>query len=254
MKHRRLDDIAGLTHPGLRRQNNEDAIAWDLECGLALVADGIGGHNAGEVASLTVARSIKADLLAVCRGAPAADGSDSRESRQALVQELVRRADGRVRTTATRDPKFNGMGTTLALALLGNDFVTVAHVGDSRVYRMRAEELERLTADHQLSDELIRRVAGGSRHATTVVHRNLLSRALGTHSDSTPEIAHHEIQPGDIYLLCTDGLTLGVSDEELAGLLRRHSLDLRDAAQRAVALANRRGGRDNISVVIARLT
>ena len=254
MPHRRLDGIAGVTHTGLRRRTNEDAIAWDEGCGLAVVADGIGGHNAGETASAAVVRSIKTDLMTACRGNAGAPAGVSRESRQVLVRELVRRADQRVRATATRDPKLSGMGSTVALALLGDDFVTVAHVGDSRVYRMRAGRLERLTVDHQVSEDLTRLAAAGGGAAPSLGHRNLLSRALGTTVDPTPDISHHDLQPGDLYLLCSDGLTLGVSDGELAVLLEEGGGDLREIAQAAVALANRRGGRDNVSVIVARIT
>jgi serine/threonine protein phosphatase PrpC len=250
MNHKRLRDIAGVTHVGRRRRTNEDTMAWDNQLGLALVADGVGGHNGGEVASLTAARSIQADL----RIAMQVDAApDSAERRTALVHELVRRANQRVRTAAGRSRELAGMGTTLALALLGDEYATVANVGDSRVYRMRAGKLECLTKDHFAFAELVERGHVTTEEMSRSNMRNVLSRALGMPGEVAPDLTHQRLEPDDLFLLCSDGLTTAANDEEIGELMRTVGPNLRDAAERAVDLANKRGGRDNVSVILMRI-
>lgn len=254
MKHRLLSDIAGATDTGLRRRANQDAMGWDTELGLALVADGVGGGNAGEVASATAVRAIKSDLRAAVRSARGGPGDPgSRPAQAAMVHELVRRANARVVGMAGRETRLEGMGTTLALVLLSEDFVTVAHVGDSRVYRMRGGSLERLTRDHFMLTELVECGALTADEAERSRHRNVLTRALGMAHSAEPDLSQHPTASGDLYLLCSDGLTTAATDEEIAGLLLEAGDDLQAAAQQAVALANRRGGLDNISVLLMRL-
>jgi protein phosphatase len=252
-KHKRLQDIAGLTDTGLRRRNNEDAIGWDAELGLALVADGIGGNNGGEVASSTAVRSIKSDLQSALRCVSAAPRPGAQRGHAAMVHELVRRANQRILSMAKRDPKLYGMGATLAVALLADDRVVIANVGDSRVYRMRERVFEQLTCDHLLGNEMIRRGSLSTAEAGQSYGRNILSRALGMAGELQLDLVQHPVQSGDVYLLCSDGLTGAISDEEIAALLADAGADLHDVAHGAVALANRRGGRDNISVVLMRI-
>ena len=257
MKHRRLRDIAGVTDIGMRRRNNEDAIAWDAELGLALVADGVGGNNGGEVASSTAVRSIKTDLQIALRAetsdccpmsGPAPEGRHA-----AMVHELVRRANRKILSMAERDPKLDGMGATLAVALLAEDRVVIANIGDSRVYRMRGEEFSQLTRDHLLASELVARGSLSAADAAQSPCRGVLSRALGMDGELQLDVVQHPVESGDVYLLCSDGLTGAVSDNELAAMLQQPDSDLRDVAHGAVALANGRGGRDNISVVLMRI-
>lgn len=248
-------DVYGLTDVGRHRRKNEDAIDWDVALGLAMVADGMGGNRAGEIASATALRSIRTDLSRALgepwRRDPRAG---SRELRGALVVELVRRANQAVRRAANRDQERTGMGTTLALALFGTDFVTVAHVGDSRVYRWRAGTLKRLTTDHSMVQEMIDRGQLDAGQAARSRHRNVITRALGPARDVQVDVAHHALRPGDVYLLCTDGLTGMLPDRELADSLGAYASDMRAAARRFVELANARGGRDNISVVLMRIS
>ena len=253
MKHKRLKDIAGLTDIGLRRHNNEDAIAWDAELGLALVADGIGGNNGGEVASSTAVRCIKSDLQAALRSEPGEAGHASERGHAAMVHELVRRANRRILSMAERDPKLYGMGATLAVALLADDRVVIANVGDSRVYRLRGDVFEQLTRDHLLVRELMERGGLSAQEAGKSRRSNVLSRALGMAGDLQLDLVQHPVQSGDVYLLCSDGLTGAIGDGELSSLLRNPDADLRDLARDAVALANSRGGRDNISIVLMRI-
>lgn len=252
MNHKRLRDIAGVTHVGRRRRTNEDTMAWDNELGLALVADGIGGHNGGEVASLTAARSIQSDLrLALSAGGGVRHERETQ--RAALVQELVRRANQRVRAAAGRSSELTGMGTTLALALLGEEHATIAHVGDSRVYRLRGDTLECLTQDHFAGAELVERGYCTREEVERTGLRNVLSRALGMAGDVEPDLTHQRLQPDDLYLLCSDGLTTAANDDEIGDLMRSAGADLRATAEEAVELANRRGGRDNVSVILMRI-
>jgi len=247
-------EIAGMTDPGRHRRRNEDAIDWDLKLGVAMVADGMGGNLGGDVASATALRSIKDDLRrALADSERHGERSRTRDVRGSLVVELVRRANQGVRKSAARDDRLSGMGTTLVLALVGTDFVTVAHVGDSRVYRMRGGALERLTEDHSMVQELVDRGEIDARQAAISRHRNVITRALGIAQDVQVDVAHHPIAQGDLFLLCSDGLTNMASDRDIAEALRKCEGNLEAAARNAVELANARGGRDNVSVVLMRI-
>lgn len=252
MKHSRLSDIAGLTHVGRRRRNNQDAIAWDAQLGVALVADGVGGGQAGEVASGTAARSIAGDIRAFKDPRAAAAGV-SRESQARLGQELVRRANHKITSMAEREAGLKGMGTTLSMVMLGSDFATTVHVGDSRIYLLRDSRFAQLTRDHSVTEELAAMGHMSEEEAARSALRSTLSRALGVSNAIAPDIEHHALAAGDLYLLCTDGLTKAISDAELAELLQSEGANLQDAASTAIDLANRRGGLDNISIVMMRI-
>lgn len=247
-------EIVGLTDVGRLRERNEDAIDWDSALGVAMLADGMGGSQGGDVASRTALQSIKDDLrraLAdVRRHGPRAH---TREVRGALVVELVRRANQGVRKSASRDNRLSGMGTTLVMALVGPDFLTAAHVGDSRLYRVRGGNVEQLTDDHSMVQELVQRGKLDAAQAARSRHRNVITRALGKSQDVQVDVAHHPISAGDIFLLCSDGLTNMLSDAELGTVFDANPEDLGAAARDAVWLANERGGRDNISIVLIRI-
>ncbi|MCC7487468.1 MAG: serine/threonine-protein phosphatase [Burkholderiales bacterium] len=253
MNHARLKDIAGVTDAGRRRAANDDRMAWDAQLGLALIADGVGGHNAGEIASLAAARSIRADLRMALCAAGGERAGNRQERRAALVHELVRRANSRVREAAGRSLALAGMGTTLALALLDEDFATIASVGDSRVYRMREGELERLTHDPFALAGMIERGCVRAGEARRSGLKNARGRVLGMPGRIEPDLTQHPLAPDDLFLLCSDGLISAVTEEEIGSILREAGTNLRHAAERAVALANGRGGRDNVSVVLARV-
>jgi protein phosphatase len=253
MNHNRLSDIAGLTHVGRRRRNNQDAIAWDAELGLALVADGVGGGQAGEVASGTAARSIAGDIRLAIKDPRAAGGGVSRESQARLGHELIRRANQKITSMAEREPGLKGMGTTLSMVLLGSDFATTVHIGDSRIYLLRDDQLAQLTRDHSVTEELAAMGHMSEEEAARSALRSTLSRALGVSNAIAPDIEHHALAAGDLYMLCTDGLTKAIPDAELAELLQSEGANLQDAANAAIDLANRRGGLDNISIVMMRI-
>lgn len=237
-------EMAGRTDVGCARDHNEDQIAWDAAAGLALLADGMGGHNAGEVAS-ALAISVLHPLLRDLPG-------DTLEQ-EVGMQNAVADANAEILQKAASDAVFSGMGTTLALALFRGRGVLVGHVGDSRVYRWRAGALEQLTCDHSLLQELISSGFMTAEEAVQAVSKNVITRALGIEAAVELEVHHHELQPGDIYLLCSDGLNDMVDDNAIANLLGVTAHNLNMAADALVAEANRCGGNDNISVILVRV-
>jgi protein phosphatase len=170
----------------------------------------------------------------------------------ALVGEVVRRANQRVLAAAAREPKLQGMGTTLAMALLSDRGITIGHVGDSRVYRMRDGALAQLTQDHSVVNDLVANGHLAPADAGRSKQKGVLTRALGMPGAFKVDVCEHAVASDDLYLVCSDGLTAMVPDEDIANLLRDAGCDLRDTVQAAVDLANRHGGRDNVSVVVMR--
>ena len=247
-------EMAGMTDQGRHRKRNEDAIDWDKRLGLVMVADGMGGVQGGDVASATALRSIKGDLRRALGESHRHNGrAQSREVRGSLVVELVRRANQAVRQSAGRDPRLTGMGTTLVMCLLGTDYLTVAHVGDSRLYRLREGKLQQLTEDHTMVQEMVERGDMDARQAAQSRNRNVITRALGINVDVTVDVAHHDLMPGDLYMLCSDGLTGMASDADISAVLDGGAGSLEAIARRAIELANARGGRDNVSVVLLKV-
>ena len=228
---------AHLTHPGRKRRHNEDSYVHQPP--LFAIADGMGGAKAGEVASgLAVeALHLRPDL----------SGDD-----EAYVVDLIQEANRRVYTRASEDSEASGMGTTMTVALVdaANDRVTFGHVGDSRAYRIRDDELEQLTDDHSLVGELIRSGKLTREEAEVHPQRSVITRALGTDPDVDVDTFAVDTQPGDIFLLCSDGLSGMVSDKTILSIVRDNRRDLQAAAKALIAAANRGGGDDNITVVV----
>jgi len=228
----------GITDTGRQRARNEDAIAWDEARGYAVLADGVGGQNAGDVASRLVVSVLESHLRAVC------DGDAGH-----VLAEAVREANALIHGQALANPVHAGMGSTVVAVLFLPCEAMVAHVGDSRFYRLREGRLEALTVDHSLVQEL---VSGGfltPEEARASGHRNVITRALGSASDVAVEVRRFDTRPGDRLLLCSDGLSDMVDEDTIAALLSRGAppdaiaLDL-------VALANDNGGKDNISAIV----
>jgi serine/threonine protein phosphatase PrpC len=241
-------DFAALTDPGRVRANNEDAIAFDASLGLAILADGMGGYNGGEVASGMAIALLQASfgrwLAHVGPNAPA------RAVRRAL-QAGTDEANSAILEAGVANVQLQGMGTTLVLASFGPQRVIAGHIGDSRCYRLRNEELLLLTRDHSLLQEQLDAGVITLEQAVQSPHRNLVTRALGIERSVDLEMHEHAAEPGDLYLLCSDGLSEMVSDAEIRTLLLQNC-DLAEKALLLVATANDNGGRDNISVVLAR--
>jgi serine/threonine protein phosphatase PrpC len=235
---------AAVTDVGRVRQQNEDAWLSIPETGLFAVADGMGGHAAGEVASQLAVETIAEELGA---SAPATADAARSELERAVVA-----AARRIHDQASRSPERRGMGTTVtALWLLPAGRAALAHVGDSRAYRFRGGTLQRLTHDHTWVQEQVDRGILTREDARVHPASAMLTRALGTDPGVEPDLLEFDWRPGDLFLLCSDGLTGPVDDEEIEEKLRA-SGDPEEAATSLVALANRRGGPDNVTVLLAR--
>jgi len=233
---------AAATDVGRRRRNNEDAFAVAREHGLFLVADGMGGHTAGQVASETAAREVLAAILE-----SAANGTSPSERLRAAVTA----SNDAIFQMAKRKPELSGMGTTLVTLLSVGDRAALAHVGDSRAYLVRRGRIRQLTDDHSLVGELQRRGELTADAAQRHPHRHVLTRALGVRRGVEPDLAELSLAPGDVFVLCTDGLTTHVKDEEIAERVESEN-DEQIAAKALVDLANERGGEDNVTVVVVR--
>ncbi len=242
------------TDPGMVRSNNEDAVFVNPGLGLAILADGMGGSNSGEVASAMATTLLANDLKEALASLSPADVGENGEARAlGVLQDKIAVANGSIYRAADSQPQYSGMGTTLVVALFYDDRVAVAHIGDSRLYRLRAGTLEQLTRDHSLVQLQIDSGMLSPEEARRSTHKNVVLRALGVGSEVEPEIHEHRVLPGDIYLLCSDGLHDMVEGKEMTGALRAAGADLQPAAAELVRMANEHGGRDNISVILVRV-
>jgi PPM family protein phosphatase len=225
---------AGASDTGRKRRRNEDA--YVIAPPLFAVADGMGGAQAGEVAS----KLAKAALEDTDSGA--LSGSER-------VTSLIQEANRRVYERSNADPAASGMGTTMTVALVEGDVVTFGHVGDSRAYLLRDGRMEQLTEDHSLVNELLKSGKLSPEEAETHPQRSVITRAVGTDPDVDVESFTIDAHVGDVFLICSDGLTDMVADDEILGVLDRHHDDLDRATKALVSAANRGGGVDNITVV-----
>jgi PPM family protein phosphatase len=230
----RLGQTASLTDTGRRRRHNEDAFV--SEPPLFAVADGMGGAQAGELAS-----SLAAAALTDLQEHPG--GGEER------VDELIQQANRRVYERQSQDASASGMGTTMTVALVGDGRVSIGHVGDSRAYLIRNGGLEQLTEDHSLVAELVRSGKLSPEEAEGHPQRSVITRALGTDPDVDVDTFSIETRPGDLFLICSDGLTSMVDDETILSEVARNREDLQGAAKALVRAANKGGGEDNITVV-----
>ncbi len=221
-----------VTDPGRRRRHNEDA--YVLEPPLFAVADGMGGAQAGEIASRIAASALR-------------DSSDPLEAD--AVASLIQEANRRVFEAAASDRTRSGMGTTMTAALVQDETVRIGHVGDSRAYRIRDGRLEQLTEDHSLVGELVRSGRLSPEEADVHPQRSVITRVLGTDPEVDVDTFSVETRPGDVFMLCSDGLTSMVDDRTILDIVERNRLDLDRAARALVDAANRGGGEDNITIV-----
>lgn len=241
-------EFASALDPGRVRRNNEDAVAIDPKVGVAVLADGMGGHHAGEVASAMACDIVCQDLARWRRAWP--DTSSHAAALQAMVRSVVHANQAILETARTR-PECRGMGTTVVLALVAGSQLIVGHVGDSRAYRWRDGRLERLTRDHSLLQERVDAGLMTPEEAATSRRRHIVTRAVGVEPEVQLEIQAHDALPGDLVLLCSDGLTDMVSDTEIAAVLRAGG-PLQVLCARLVEAANTAGGADNVAVVLTR--
>ena len=233
---------AASTHVGMRRQANEDRYAIVPELGLYLVADGMGGHQAGQVASHLAAES-------AIRAIDALQGASV--SLAERLRHAVACANREIFTAAQNKTELEGMGTTFVGMLFASERLALCHVGDSRAYLLRGGRLRGLTDDHSIVGELLRRHEISEADALEHPHRHVLTRALGVRPRTEPDLAEMTPQEGDVFVLCSDGLTTHISDAEIAErVASEEDLDL--AAAGLVDSANRAGGQDNITVLLVR--
>jgi serine/threonine protein phosphatase PrpC len=248
-------EIASCTDPGMVRSHNEDSIAADGANGLVVLADGMGGYNAGEVASGMATTVIVTEMQQILANAAPhqIDPRTNQEIARRLVREQVLKANTSIYQAAQSQPQYAGMGTTLVVGLFYDNRVLVAHLGDSRLYLLRQNKLKQITRDHSLLQEQIDSGLITPEQAKHAQHKNLVTRALGIDPSVEPEIHEYPTRPGDLYLLCSDGLNDMVDDEDIAMTLQALGANLGLAAQQLVQMANDNGGRDNVSVILVRV-
>ena len=249
-------EIVGHTDPGMVRSHNEDSIANDARHGIAILADGMGGYNAGEVASGMATTVLMTELqTAISERAPFEadpDGSTELRTRAArMLREQIAKANHAIFSAALSQPQYSGMGTTVVAGLFYDNHLAVAHVGDSRMYRLRGEVFESITRDHSLLQEQIDAGLITPEQAAFSVNKNLVTRAVGVEDTVLLETHQHEVLPDDLYLMCSDGLSDMLPDAGIGQLLMS-SETLEGRSRALIAAANEAGGKDNISVIVVR--
>lgn len=247
-------EVASATDAGAIRSFNEDSIAADSDLGLLVLADGMGGYKAGDVAS-SIATGLVMDYLKriLSEMAPSTIRSTKLSRESMAVKSTIEKTNLAIYQTAQTDSKYTGMGTTIVLILFHHGLATIAHVGDSRLYRLRQGRLELLTHDHSLLQEQVEMGLISSEDAKVSHNRNLVSRALGVEAEIRVDISEHNVQPNDIYLLCSDGLNDMVDDADIELAISELRNNLALAATQLVQMANDNGGHDNVSVLIAKV-
>ena len=248
-------NFASITDTGRVRDHNEDSIGSDPDLGLMVLADGMGGYNAGEVAS-GIAVQIVSELATEGANREERDNIDPHSGmlRQSIVlRDAVYRANKIIYQTAQSQTHCEGMGTTIVACMFYDNKVSIAHVGDSRAYRVRGGEFEQLTMDHSLLQELVDRGFYSAEEAQRSTNRNYVTRALGVEPTVEVEVQEFDVLPNDVYLLCSDGLPDMVEDEDIHLTINTFNASLDVVGQQLVELANDHGGRDNVSVMLAQV-
>lgn len=248
-------EVVRLSDVGQRREHNEDAVASDIELGLLVLADGMGGYKAGEVASeiavLTMVAELKESMAGLEPGQ--IDAVSGMQAESMLLADAAAKANASIFSVSESQPQCAGMGTTLVTALFTNNKVLVGHIGDSRLYRLRGDRFEQLTEDHSLLQEQMRSGLITAEQAKLSNNKNLVTRAVGIDSAVELELHEYDVEVGDIYFLCSDGLSDMVEDEDIHATLAALSSNLEMAAHQLVQMANDNGGNDNISVILAKV-
>ena len=242
--------IAGCTDTGIRRQHNEDHIGYCQELGIAVLADGMGGHQSGEIASHMAVESVVERLKAMAESEKA--GSITSSQLLHYVSNTISHSNSMIFQAAEALEKHKGMGTTLVATIIRGSRLYAGHVGDSRLYLFREQALSRLTKDHSLVQDLVDRGFYTEEEAKVANVGHIVTRALGTKPDVEVDIVEHSLQAGDVLLLCSDGLSDMVADWRIEEILREQLQiqQLEQTAQHLVDQSNRNGGRDNISVIL----
>jgi len=245
----------GITDTGRIRDHNEDTFGTDADIGLVVLADGMGGYKAGEVASGITVRTVMGLLkAAVEREDLARRDDESGLSRPGiLLRDAIQRANKLVHHTAKTQANCEGMGTTVVAGLFFDDRLTIAHVGDSRLYRCRDGKLEQVTRDHSLMQELVARGFYTPEEAQRAAGKNYVTRALGVEATVDVEVTEVPVLKDDLYVLCSDGLSDMVEDDDIQLTISTFGANLDTLARQLVLLSNDNGGRDNVSIVLVRV-
>ena len=245
-----------VTDVGKVRDHNEDAIGAQPEIGLWVLADGMGGYKAGEVASGIAVKTIIELVTEAFKRLEKRNEIESTSGymRQTiLLRDAILRANKVINQTAQTQPQCEGMGTTLVASLFYDDRVSIAHVGDSRVYRLRDNRFEQITMDHSLLQELVDRGFYSQEEAQRSTNRNYVTRALGVEANVDVEVQEIQVQKGDYFLMCSDGLPDMVEDEDIHLTISTFNNDVKTIGEQLIKLTNDNGGRDNVSVILVRV-
>ena len=255
MNYSQILEIASCTDPGMVRSHNEDSIASDPANGLVVLADGMGGYNAGEVASGMATTVITTEIQQLLGKVQPYQIDEETKAPVAgrMIREQVLKANTSIYQAAQSQPQSAGMGSTLVVCLFYDDKMTVGHLGDSRLYMLRDGKFSQVTRDHSLLQEQIDSGIITADQAKHAQHKNLVTKALGIGPTVEPEVREYATRPGDIYLLCSDGLCDMVDDEDMGMTLQALGGNLKLAAQQLVQMANDNGGKDNVSVILVRV-
>ena len=247
--------FVGGSDTGKVREHNEDTIAFDPDIGLLVLADGMGGYNAGEVASgIAVKTIVNLVRESVEREDLKVHDAESGMSRPSIIlRDAIHRANKIIYQTARTQPQCEGMGTTVVAALFFDNKVAIAHVGDSRMYRLRSDKFEQVTMDHSLLQELVDRGFYSPEEAQRAANKNYVTRALGVEPEVEVEVQETGVQKGDFFALCSDGLSDMVEDDDIHLTISTFSANLDTVAKQLIQLANDNGGRDNVSAVMAQV-
>src|SRR5271165_3326195 len=242
-----------LTDTGKVREHNEDMIGSEADIGLFVLADGMGGYNAGEVASgIAVKTIINLVRDAFLREDLSVRDAESGLTRPSIIlRDAIHRANKIIYHTSKTQPQCEGMGTTVVACLFHDNKMSIAHVGDSRLYRLRDNRFEQMTLDHSLLQELVDRGFYSPEEAQRAANKNYVTRALGVEATVEVEIQEVPTQKGDYYVLCSDGLSDMVEDDDIHLTISTFGANLETVAKQLIQLTNDNGGRDNVSVLMA---
>lgn len=248
-------NITGITDEGLVRDHNEDSIGSDADLGLLVLADGMGGHKGGEVASAIAVDSIMQDLT---KALPQITSGNTDENtgysiESMLIEKAIKDANLKIYTAAQNNKNYEGMGTTVVVLLLYDNRITVAHVGDSRLYRFRDRTLEQMTRDHTLLQELVDRGFYTKKEARESLNKNLVTRAVGVSTTVDVDLLEDIALVGDNYLLCSDGLTDMIPDDLIEDIELNYRDNQNKMNKELIKQAKDHGGKDNVSVMLAQV-
>lgn len=253
MTDKNIIKIEGMTDTGLIRAHNEDSIGNDLSLGLAVLADGMGGHKGGEVASALAVNSILNDLpseLERCKKLEIDEQVSGYSYQSMAIKNVIEKANLIIFQAASKQIQYEGMGTTIVVTMFYDNRLTVAHVGDSRMYRLRDHEMTQITSDHSLLQELIDRGFYTPEEAEKSLNKNLVTRALGIEETVKVDVSEEIILPSDSYLLCSDGLSDMVDDRRITMILEENTSHIESACTELIQQALDNGGHDNVSIIV----